>query len=340
MQTLEQAVPAKASHRPKAYLPREHGATAMLLTPIFSVAILARAWRWSELAVLAAAFAALSAKDPAVLLVRQRFVWKQKSVESSAAFQWLLGWSILLIAGVAILLATWPLKAFLAMGAGIAVFGCLAIVVNLKNRQRGGAHIHLACHVHIRDWVDCALVLVVLDFDCDAGERGNSRRPCPSRRADRPPQGRRRDPAFSSGGPGRTWIAPLCGGHSRGSETSLDRSGSPARHHGLGLRPGAAERFRIAPDAAQDRRTASSHALVRVFRSADRRPAVKGAVTCAHQSRGPAAFRDFARLLTRRNLDHHVDKWRRALEKHLMWYVRRDMNYVARLQFGARTVKN
>ncbi len=136
MQISARTVPAQASNRPKAYLPREHGATAMLLTPIFSVAILARTWHWSEVAVLLAAFAAMSAKDPAVLLVRQRFVWKRRSPESFAALRWLLGWSVVLITNVSILLKAWPFKAFLAIGAGVAAFGCLAIAVNLKNRQR------------------------------------------------------------------------------------------------------------------------------------------------------------------------------------------------------------
>ena len=136
MQTLAQAVRIKASNRGKVYLPREHGATAMLLTPIVSVAILARSWHWSELAVLAAAFAAMAAKDPAVLLVRQQFVWKQRSPDLPAAVRWFLGWSVVLVASVAILLATWPLKAFLAMGAGIAAFGSVAVFVNVKNRQR------------------------------------------------------------------------------------------------------------------------------------------------------------------------------------------------------------
>lgn len=136
MQTMAQAVPAITSSRPKMYLPREHGATAMLLTPIFSVAILARRWHWSELAVLTAAFAAMSAKDPAVLIMRQRFVWKRTSPESSAAAQWLFGWSVVLVASVLILSITWPLRAFLAIGAGVVGFGCIAILVNLKNRQR------------------------------------------------------------------------------------------------------------------------------------------------------------------------------------------------------------
>jgi hypothetical protein len=136
MQTIAQAFPAKATNRVKIYLPREHGATAMLLTPIFSVAILARTWRWSELAVLLAAFAAISAKDPAVLLVRQQLVWKRRSPEAPAAWQWFLGWMLVLIASVWVLLTSWPLRDFLAIGAGVAIFGCVAIAVNLKNRQR------------------------------------------------------------------------------------------------------------------------------------------------------------------------------------------------------------
>jgi hypothetical protein len=136
MQTVARAAQAKLSSRSKMYLPREHGATAMLLTPIFGVAILARSWRWSELAVLVAAFAALSAKDPAVVLMRQRFVWKQRSPESSVASRWLVGWGVVLLASVSMLLASWPLTAFVAVGAGVAAFACLAIAVNLKNRQR------------------------------------------------------------------------------------------------------------------------------------------------------------------------------------------------------------
>ena len=136
MNSIAQPIPAVASTRGKVYLPREHGATAMLLTPIFGVAILARAWRWSELAVFVAAFAAMSAKDPAVLLIRQRFFRKQRSPDVPIAAQWLFLWSFVLLAGLSVLLIAWPLKAFLAMGAGVAAFACAAIAVNLRNRQR------------------------------------------------------------------------------------------------------------------------------------------------------------------------------------------------------------
>jgi hypothetical protein len=69
-------------HQHASFLPHEHGATAMLLTPIICVAILARQWHWSELATLTAAFATLAAKDPMVVLARQRFVWRQRHPEA------------------------------------------------------------------------------------------------------------------------------------------------------------------------------------------------------------------------------------------------------------------
>jgi hypothetical protein len=88
---------AREPHQNAMFLPREHGATAMLLTPIVCVAILAREWRWCELAALTAAFATLAAKDPMVVLARQRFVWKQRHPETAAAVLWLAGWIVILI---------------------------------------------------------------------------------------------------------------------------------------------------------------------------------------------------------------------------------------------------
>ena len=118
------------------FLPREHGATAMLLTPIVCAAILAREWRWPELATLTAAFAALAAKDPMVVLARQRFVGKQRHPETAAAARWLAGWSVILVASGLVLLTAWPLKAIVAMGVGVGVFSALAVAVNMKNLQR------------------------------------------------------------------------------------------------------------------------------------------------------------------------------------------------------------
>ena len=108
----------------------------MLLIPIVCVTILAREWRWSELATLTAAFAALAAKDPMVVLARQRFVWNQPHPETAAAAKWFAGWLVILSLSGLVLLFTWPLREFLIMGLGVGIFSALAIIVSVKNRQR------------------------------------------------------------------------------------------------------------------------------------------------------------------------------------------------------------
>jgi hypothetical protein len=127
---------AKEPHQKTRFLPREHGATAMLLTPMVCAVILARKWRWSELATLIAAIAALAAKDPMVVLARQRFVWKQRHPETAAAVQWLAGWIAILILCGLVFVATWPFTALIVLGLGVCGFSTLAVVINVKNRQR------------------------------------------------------------------------------------------------------------------------------------------------------------------------------------------------------------
>lgn len=127
---------AKAPTAKTIYLPREHGATAMVITPIVCAAILARTWHWAEFATLAAAFAALAAKDPLVVLMRQRFVWKQPNAATPIAARWFAGYTLVLGASGLVLLRSWPLAAIAAMGAGVVAFALMAIWVNVKNKQR------------------------------------------------------------------------------------------------------------------------------------------------------------------------------------------------------------
>lgn len=136
MQDFTAPTRSNETNRRGWYLPREHGATAMLLTPIVCSAVLARQWRFSELAAVTAAFAALAAKDPFVVLARQRWVWKNRHPETTAAAPWAAGCIVLLIFSGVVLLFTWPLKAIVAMGLGVAFFSLLAVAINLKNRQR------------------------------------------------------------------------------------------------------------------------------------------------------------------------------------------------------------
>lgn len=108
----------------------------MVLTPIVCVAILAREWRWSELATLTAAFAALAAKDPMVVLARQRLVWKRGHSETAAAAQRLAGWIVILVLSGLVLVAVWPVTATVAMALGVCMFSSLAVTINVKNLQR------------------------------------------------------------------------------------------------------------------------------------------------------------------------------------------------------------
>jgi hypothetical protein len=123
-------------HKSAWFLPREHGATAMLFMPIVCAAVLAREWRWSEVATLTAAFSALAAKDPMVTLARQRFIWKTRHPETAQAARWFTGWMAILIVSGLVLVFAWPLKVIVTMGLGVAVFSGLAIAVNVRNSQR------------------------------------------------------------------------------------------------------------------------------------------------------------------------------------------------------------
>jgi hypothetical protein len=119
-----------------SFMPREHGATAMLLIPFFSAAILARGVRWAEAVALLAAFVTFAAKDPLLVLARQRWIWKQRRPETDAAKSWLMG-EALTLAVCGLLLATaWPLWMLTAAGIGALGFSALAVYVNVRNRQR------------------------------------------------------------------------------------------------------------------------------------------------------------------------------------------------------------
>ena len=117
-------------------MPREHGALAMLLTPFFAAAILARRFDWPELVALLAIWCAFAIKDPLVVLARQRFVWKQPHPETPAARR-SAALRCLLAAGCgAVLLLTIDWRPLLPLFLGGAAFTVLAVIMNVRNRQR------------------------------------------------------------------------------------------------------------------------------------------------------------------------------------------------------------
>ena len=123
------------------FFPREHGATAMLLTPFVAAAILARTFRWQEVAGLLAIAGAYSIKEPLVTLGRRRIQWeglplRNWPAELRTAALWLLLESIVASASALALLLTGPWLPYAIIFAVSAAFFAFAFWINLRNRQR------------------------------------------------------------------------------------------------------------------------------------------------------------------------------------------------------------
>lgn len=123
-----------------SFLPREHGATAMLLSPFVCAVVLSRRFSLESAALDAAALVAIvfafALKDPLVTILRQRLVWKQARPETAVAWRWLAVEIPLLLACGAFLLLRGPGRAYLALGLSEAAFGVIAVWTTLRNRQR------------------------------------------------------------------------------------------------------------------------------------------------------------------------------------------------------------
>lgn len=118
------------------FFPREHGATAMLLTPFAAAALLAREVRWPEAPALIAVVAVFAMQDPLVVIARQRWVWRDPHPESRAALRWVAAEAALaMVCGIA-LAAAGPLLAYSVLLFGAGCFSALTVWVNLRNRQR------------------------------------------------------------------------------------------------------------------------------------------------------------------------------------------------------------
>jgi YwiC-like protein len=125
-----------APHDAPAFVPREHGATAMMLTPFFCAAMLLRCVYWQEAVTLLAMALALVVKDPLIVLARQHWVWRQEHPETKAAVRLATVELLVLSVCATTLLLTrdWRLFGFLFIGA--AAFTALAVIVHVRNRQR------------------------------------------------------------------------------------------------------------------------------------------------------------------------------------------------------------
>jgi hypothetical protein len=108
----------------------------MLLTPFASAAILLREVSWTEAAALIAIVCAFAIKDPLVVLVRQRLVWKQKHPETRMAGRWFAVELLAMAACGAVLAGALPWRPLALLAAGATGFALMAVWVNVGNRQR------------------------------------------------------------------------------------------------------------------------------------------------------------------------------------------------------------
>lgn len=126
-------------HNGQIFIPREHGATAMLLTPFFAAAILLRHVYWQEAVALLAIVITFAVKDPLIVLARQRWVWKQEHPETRAARQSAtFELALLAVCGIALAL-TRDWRAFAVLFLAAAAFTALAVHRTVHNRQRSVA---------------------------------------------------------------------------------------------------------------------------------------------------------------------------------------------------------
>jgi hypothetical protein len=108
----------------------------MLLQPFLGALMVERRLSWAVAPALAAVVLVFLVREPLTVLARQRWVWRNRHLESDVARRYLwVEFALLAAAGVA-LLAVWPLPMMAMLGGGAAVLTVLAVYMTVKNRQR------------------------------------------------------------------------------------------------------------------------------------------------------------------------------------------------------------
>jgi hypothetical protein len=108
----------------------------MLLPPLFSAFLLARAWTWAILPVTAAVLGVFLMREPLTVLARQAWVWQDRRPETSAARRSLLASGLVTLLAAAWLLHWIPPAWLLALGAAALAITALAVWCSVKNYQR------------------------------------------------------------------------------------------------------------------------------------------------------------------------------------------------------------
>lgn len=116
--------------------PREHGAWAMLLLPFFAALAVARGVRWESLAALVAILGIFLAQEPLLVLLRQRYVWKERRAAADQAVSSFLLTAVPAALAGCVLLWRLPWKPLAALGVVASVLLLLRIVFTISRKQR------------------------------------------------------------------------------------------------------------------------------------------------------------------------------------------------------------
>ena len=118
-------------------LPREHGAWGLLLQPFAAaIAVMGGRWTWLYLAVLGLTLGGFLVREPLVVWLRHRYLWKKRAPIADLALRYAA--ALLAVIGASALalgraLSWLPLIAFCGIGLGLTV---ISVKLTLANQQR------------------------------------------------------------------------------------------------------------------------------------------------------------------------------------------------------------
>ncbi len=120
-------------------LQREHGAWGLLLQPFAAGMMIAGTWTWFYLPALGLALFGFLLREPLLVLVRQKYIWRRETEETRVASRWTVGMATGAALCAGALAWVYPPMILVALLAGGMVMTAVAIGLSLKNLQRSMA---------------------------------------------------------------------------------------------------------------------------------------------------------------------------------------------------------
>jgi YwiC-like protein len=108
----------------------------MLLQPFLASLLVLHQLTWQVAPALGAVILVFLAREPLIVLARQKWVWRGERPESAAAQRYLAVELFLLALCGALLLTIWPVWVLGTLGGAAAALTAIAVYMTVRNRQR------------------------------------------------------------------------------------------------------------------------------------------------------------------------------------------------------------